>query len=153
MEQSRSAERTIAGRWPVNKEVEMPTLSKIEQYLIDLGISYQEISHNSWLIEDENKGYPKMLVSLSAPIVIISADVMPTPKENAEQLFRTLLELNATDLLHGSYAISGNDIIVIDTLEYSTLDKDEFLASIESISFVLLEHNKKLAGYIHKAEE
>ncbi len=138
---------------PANKEVEMPTLPKIEQYLIDLGISYQEISRNSWLIEDENKGYPKMLVSLSDPLVIISADVMPIPKKNAEQLFRTLLELNATDLLHGAYAISGNDIIVIDTLEQATLDKEEFLASIESISFALLEHYKKLAGYIQKAEE
>ncbi len=131
----------------------MSTLSKIEQYLIDLGISYQDISNNSWLIEDENKGYPKMVVSLSDPLVIISADVMPVPKENAERLFRMLLELNATDLLHGAYAISGDDVIVIDTLEYATLDKEEFLASIESISFALLEHYKKLADYIHKAEE
>jgi hypothetical protein len=128
-------------------------LPKIEQYLIDLGISYQEISKNAWLIEDENKGYPKMMVSLSDPIVIISADVMPVPKENAETLFRMLLELNATDLLHGAYAISGNDIIVIDTLEHASLDKDEFLASIESISFALLEHYKKLASYIHTTEE
>jgi len=131
----------------------MSSLPKIEQYLIDLGISYQEISKNAWLIEDENKGYPKMMVSLSDPIVIISADVMPVPKENAETLFRMLLELNATDLLHGAYAISGNDIIVIDTLEQSSLDKDEFLASIESISFALLEHYKKLASYIHTTEE
>ncbi len=131
----------------------MSSLPKIEQYLIDLGISYQEISKNAWLIEDENKGYPKMMVSLSDPIVIISADVMPVPKENAETLFRMLLELNATDLLHGAYAISGNDIIVIDTLEQATLDKDEFLASIESISFALLEHYKKLASYIHTTEE
>ncbi len=131
----------------------MSSLPKIEQYLIDLGISYQEISKNAWLIEDENKGYPKMIVSLSDPLVIISADVMPVPKENAETLFRMLLELNATDLLHGAYAISGNDIIVIDTLEQASLDKDEFLASIESISFALLEHYKKLASYIHTTEE
>ncbi len=131
----------------------MPALPKVEQFLIDLGISYQEISNNSWLIEDENKGYPKMIVSLSDPLVIISADVMPVPKGNAEALFRMLLELNATDLLHGAYAISGSDIIVIDTLEHATLDKEEFLASIESISFALLEHYKKLANYIHKAEE
>jgi len=131
----------------------MSSLPKIEQYLIDLGISYQEISKNAWLIEDENKGYPKMMVSLSDPVVIISADVMPVPKENAETLFRMLLELNATDLLHGAYAISGNDIIVIDTLEHASLDKDEFLASIESISFALLEHYKKLASYIHTTEE
>ncbi|MHB0855841.1 MAG: type III secretion system chaperone family protein [Rectinema subterraneum] len=131
----------------------MSSLPKIEQYLIDLGISYQEISKNAWLIEDENKGYPKMMVSLSDPVVIISADVMPVPKENAETLFRMLLELNATDLLHGAYAITGNDIIVIDTLEHASLDKDEFLASIESISFALLEHYKKLASYIHTTEE
>ncbi len=131
----------------------MSTSPKIEKYLIDLGISYQEMSDNSWLIEDENKGYPKMIVSFSDPLVVISADVMPVPTKNAEPLFRMLLELNATDLLHGAYAISGNDIIVIDTLEYATLDKDEFLASIESISFALLEHYKKFASYIHKVEE
>ncbi len=131
----------------------MPASPKIEKYLIDLGISYQEMPNNSWLIEDENKGYPKMIVSLSDPLVIISADVMPVPKKNAEAFFRMLLELNATDLLHGAYAISGNDIIVIDTLEHATLDKEEFLASIESISFALLEHYKKFASYIHKAED
>jgi len=131
----------------------MSALTRIESYLIDLGIEYQELSNSSWLIEDESKGYPKMIVSLSDPLVIISANVMPIPKENAESLFRTLLELNATDLLHGAYAISGDQIIVIDTLEYNTLDKEEFLASIESISFALLEHYKKLASYIHKVEE
>jgi len=94
-----------------------------------------------------------MVVTLSEPLVVISANVMPVPKENAEQLFRTLLELNATDLIHGAYAISGNDVIIIDTLEYETLDQDELLASIESISFALLEHYKKLANYIHTAEE
>ena len=131
----------------------MSALTRIESYLIDLGIEYQELSNNSWLIEDESKGYPKMVVSLSDPLVIISANVMPVPKEKAEELFRTLLELNATDLLHGAYAISGDQIIVIDTLEYDTLDKEEFLASIESISFALLEHYKKLANYIYKVEE
>jgi len=131
----------------------MSALTRIESYLIDLGIEYQELSNSSWLIEDESKGYPRMIVSLSDPLVIISANVMPIPKENAESLFRTLLELNATDLLHGAYAISGDQIIVIDTLEYNTLDKEEFLASIESISFALLEHYKKLANYIHKVEE
>lgn len=131
----------------------MTALPKIEQYLIDLGISYQELSEDSWLIEDETKGYPKMIVNVSDPLVIISADVMPVPMQDTEKLFRTLLELNATDLLHGAYAISGNDIIVIDTLEYATLDKEEFLASIESISFALLEHYKKLSGYVHTTEE
>ncbi len=131
----------------------MSTLPKVEQYLIDLGISYQEISKDAWLIEDENKGYPKMMISVSEPLVIISADVMPVPKKNAEPLFRTLLELNATDLLHGAYAISGSDIVVIDTLEHASMDKEEFLASIESISFALLEHYKKLTDYIRATEE
>jgi len=131
----------------------MPELSKIERFLIDLAIDYQELPDGSFLIEDDTKGYPKMVVTLSEPLVVISANVMPVPKENAEQLFRTLLELNATDLIHGAYAISGNDVIIIDTLEYETLDQNELLASIESISFALLEHYKKLANYIHTAEE
>jgi hypothetical protein len=130
----------------------MNTLSKIEEYLIDLGISYQEISKGAWLVEDEAKGLPNMVVSHADPVVVIRAVVMPLPARNREELFATLLRLNASDFLHGAYAIDGDEIVAIDTLEYSGMDKSEFGASIEAMAFALSQHYSVLSRYAEGKE-
>lgn len=131
----------------------MHGVSKVEEYLIDLGISYQEIAKGAWLIEDEAKGLPKMVVSQSEPIVVVRADVMPVPKKNREELFAKLLHLNGSDFLHGAYALDGDEIVAVDTLEYDTLDKNEFRASIEAMAFALSQHYPVLSAYATRKEE
>ena len=131
----------------------METLSKVESYLIDLGISYQELSKGAWLIEDESKGMPKMVVSHVDPIAIVRADVLPVPGNNREELFATLLKLNGNDFLHGAYAIDGDDIVALDTLEYDTMDKNEFRASLESMAFALSQHYPLLSKFLAKKED
>ena len=44
----------------------MAGLTKIEEYLIDLGISYEEIAPSTWLIEDAGKGLPRMRYPIRA---------------------------------------------------------------------------------------
>ena len=125
----------------------MERLSKVEEYLIDLGISYQEISSGAWLVEDESKSLPKMVVSHSDPIVMIRADVMPAPRKRREELFSTLLRLNGSDFLHGAYALDGEEVVAIDTLEYETMDKSEFRASLEAMAFALGQHYPVLSKF------
>ena len=36
----------------------MPGLNKIEDYLISLGVSYEEPQSGTWLVEDPGKGLP-----------------------------------------------------------------------------------------------
>jgi hypothetical protein len=131
----------------------MQGISKVEEYLIDLGISYQELSKGAWLIEDEAKGLPKMVVSHSDPIVIVRADVMPVPEKNREKLYSTLLHLNGSDFLHGAYALDGDEIVALDTIEYETMDKNEFRASIEAMAFALSQHYTLLSQFAAKKEE
>jgi hypothetical protein len=126
----------------------MESVSKVEEYLIDLGISYQEMSKGAWLIEDMARGIPKMVVSLADPIVVIRADVMKSPQKERENFFKTLLELNATDFLHGAYALDGQEIVAIDTLEYEGMDKHEFGASLEAMAFALRQHYPILSKYL-----
>ncbi|MCE5256162.1 MAG: YbjN domain-containing protein [Spirochaetaceae bacterium] len=125
----------------------MSKMSKVEQYLIDLGISYQEISPEAWLVEDEGKSLPKMVVSQIEPVVVIRAYVMPVPSRKREELFETLLQLNSTDFLHGAYAIDGNQIVAVDTLEYENMDKNEFSASIEAMALALSQHYPLLSKF------
>ncbi len=122
-------------------------LSKVEQYLIDLGISYEEISPGAWLVEDEAKSLPKMVVSHTDPLVVIRANVMTAPKEGREALFTTLLKLNANDFIHGAYALDGEEIVAIDSLEYETLDRNELRASLEAMAFALSQHYPLLSKF------
>lgn len=125
----------------------MAGLSKIEEYLIDLGISYEEIGSTTWLVEDAPRGLPKLVVSWADPIVMVRADVMPAPPTGREAFFAELLKLNGEDLVHGAYALDGDEVVIVDTLEYATMDKPEFEASLDAIGFALAEHYPLLSRF------
>lgn len=125
----------------------MAGLSKVEEYLIDLGISYEEIGSTTWLVEDAPRGLPKLVVSWADPIVMVRANVMPAPKADREAFFAELLKLNGEDLVHGAYALDGDDVVLVDTLEYATMDKPEFEASLDAIGFALAEHYPLLSRF------
>lgn len=89
-----------------------------------------------------------MVVHHSPPVVVLRVKVMELPKNGqADKLCRRLLELNATDLLHGSYGIQGNEVVLTEALELAHLDYEEFLASYESITLSLAGHLRELATY------
>lgn len=126
------------------------TGNKIEQYLIDLKLSYQELDENLWFIDDEDQGLEGIAVVLNENLVVVSSIVMDVPEENRLDLFTKLLELNARDLLHGAYALEGEKIILIDTLEYDEMDLGEFRAALDSFSLALTQHYPLLSRYRSK---
>ncbi len=128
----------------------MNTLDKVEEFLIDLGISYQELSPTAWFLEDETKGLPSMVASHAGPVVMIRAEVMKVPETGKEELFAKLLTLNSSDLLHGAYALDGDKVVILDTLEYESMDKNEFVASLEAMGFALEEHYPVLSRFEDK---
>ncbi len=84
---------------------------------------------------------------LAPPVVVFRVVVMPLPSEGREAFFKKLLELNASDLLHGAYAIEGEDVVIVDTLEYDTMDLGEFQASLDAIGLALVQHYSVLSEY------
>jgi hypothetical protein len=127
----------------------MQGLNKIEDYLISLGVSYEEPQSGTWLVEDPSKGLPSIVVSFAEPVVILSAKAMRVPSKNREAFFLELLKLNYSGLIHGAYAVDGEDVVLMDTLEYETLDKEEFEASLDAIGFALSEHYPLLSRYMN----
>jgi hypothetical protein len=125
----------------------MAGLTKVEEYLIELGISYEEIGANTWLVEDEEKSLPKLVVSIADPVVLIRADIMTAPGKDREAFFAELLKLNGESLVHGAYALDGDEVVLVDTLEYVGLDRSELQASLEAIGFALAEHYPLLAHF------
>ncbi|GHV95437.1 hypothetical protein AGMMS50293_17570 [Spirochaetia bacterium] len=124
--------------------------NKIEQYLIDMTLTYQQIEPNIWLLDDEERRLQGVAVMLAEPLVIVRVEIMDVPRQNLLELYTKLLELNAADVLHGAYALENGKIILIGTLEYDTMDFGEFRATLDSFSLALTQHYPILSKYREK---
>ena len=124
--------------------------NKIEQYLIDLKYSYREVKPNLWLLDDSQHDLEGIAVMYADPLVIIEVQVMKAPRQKREEFFTKLLELNAGDMIHGAYGLEGEKVVIIDTLEYGTMDFAEFRACLDAISLALTQHYPILSVYREK---
>ncbi|HON88239.1 MAG TPA: hypothetical protein P5519_08020 [Spirochaetia bacterium] len=118
----------------------MADINTIETFLIDNNIGFKELDPTTLYIEDAANSIPGLFIAVNDPIVVVKARVMTLPNAPNIQFFKKLLELNAKDLPHGAYGLDGDDVVLVDTLELNTLDKEELMASIDSISFALVNH-------------
>ncbi len=128
----------------------MISKDKLEGYMIKLSLNFEEISENTWLINDLDKGLENVVVLANDSVVVIRVKVMEAPEVNREAFFGKLLKLNATDMVHGAYALEEDNVIIIDSLVSETLDLEEFQASIDAIGFALSQHYAVLSKYRKK---
>ena len=128
----------------------MITSEKIESYLTKLSLSYESVDSNTWLINDEERGLENVVVVSSDPVVLVRVKVMDVPSDKRCELFEQLLRLNASDIIHGAYALEENSVILIDTLEGDTMDIEELQASLDAIGLALVQHYKLLSAYRKK---
>ena len=130
----------------------MVTRDDIESCLDRLGaegVSYAELEPGLWLVKPGGALDLDLVVHYSPPVVLLRVKVMTCPSENdrCADLNRRLLELNATDLLHGSYGIEQDSIVLTEALELSHLDYEEFQSTYESMTLALASHMRELAAY------
>jgi len=121
--------------------------NKVEQYLIDLKYNYQEVKPNFWLLDDAEHDLEGMVIMYTDPLVIFRVQVMNIPESNKLEFFKKLLELNASDMLHGAYGLEGEKVVITNSLEYETMDYGEFQATLDAISLALNQHYPVLSVY------
>jgi hypothetical protein len=131
----------------------MVTKEDIERFLdrlsADQGVSYSEIEAGLYLVKPSGELDFGVVVHFSPPVVVMRVKVMalPTDKQSLATLSRRLLELNATDLVHGAYGIEQESIVMTEALELAHLDYEEFLAAYESITVALASHLRELGSF------
>jgi len=126
----------------------MVTREDVEGYLLRMELPFQELEEGLWVLGDDKEVAP-LFVNFAPPLLIVRVEVMDAPddEELRNGLFRELLELNATDLVHGAYGLDENEVVVTDTLQLADLDFSEIQASLESILLALRGHYETLARY------
>ncbi|MCL2186925.1 MAG: YbjN domain-containing protein [Treponema sp.] len=127
--------------------------NKIEQYLIDMRLSYQQVNEKLWLLDDEERTLQGIAIMLTEPLVTIRAEIFNVPQNNLLELYTKLLEINANDVIHGAFALDSdsNKIILINTLNYNSMDYEDFRTALEAFSLALTEHYPILSKYREKA--
>ncbi len=128
----------------------MITREDIQSFLDRLAggtLSTSEIEPNLWVARTTEDA--EVVVHYAPPVVILRVRVMELPASEPRrgELYRQLLEYNARELVHGSYGVEGDHVVLTDTLELEDLDYSEFEASFDSITLALASHLGALATY------
>lgn len=134
----------------------MTTREDIESYLIRMDVDFEEVEESMWVIRAAEGATP-VVVDYSPPVVVLRLKVMDLPPEADDTrlapFYRRLLELNAGDILHGSYGIEAQEVILSDALELEDLDFSELRSSYESMVLAASGHLPELAGLVPVAQE
>ncbi len=120
------------------------THEDVENYLIKLGRKYEAQGH-TFLIHS-GADLPVIAARVVPPIVAVNVAIGDVPKDDAKQLrlFRRLLQLNATDLMHASYGLEDGHVILSAALALENLDDNELEATLSDIDVALVGHTSEL---------
>jgi hypothetical protein len=127
----------------------MKSKEEIESYLIQLGLPHEEIADGMWMTgrpEDSER----IVVKYQPPVLVCRVHVMDLPdkeKASREELFQTLLSLNASEMMHGAYGLEGGKVVISDALQLENLDFNEFQATIDDITLAVADHYTRLAKF------
>ena len=130
----------------------MVTREDIEDWLERIGpegAQVREVETGLWVVRPGGSLDLDVVVHYSPPVVVLRVKVMGIPSDNGRcaTLNRRLLELNASDLIHGSYGITQDDIVLTEALELAHLDYEEFLSAYESMTLALASHLREFSTY------
>ncbi|MEE8250293.1 MAG: hypothetical protein V3R24_01000 [Gemmatimonadales bacterium] len=111
------------------------------------GADYREVDEGIWVVSAGDSA--EVVVNYEPPVLVLRVNVIEVPdaKESRVSLMTKLLELNATDLVHGSYGLEGKHIVLTDALQLENLDFNEFQASFDSMTLALASHMPALAKH------
>ncbi|HWB74050.1 MAG TPA: hypothetical protein VG755_03825 [Nannocystaceae bacterium] len=128
----------------------MASNDELDSYLIKMGLPYEQVGEGTWVINpDSSMRRAPIGVTIEEPIVLFSIPMfeLGTDVPERERLFRTLLELNS-ELLHSSYALQGDQVVLSGAQQLENLDFNEFQAMVDDMCIALDNHLERIAPWI-----
>jgi hypothetical protein len=118
----------------------------LESLLTRLNRHYERVNEGTFLVRIA-ANQPPAALRLAPPLLVAQVEIGPVPEQSRDghsKLFRTLLELNATDLVHAAYALEGRTIVLAAALETESLDINELEAVLADVDLALANHIARL---------
>lgn len=116
------------------------TAEDVENYLLQLDRRFE--NDKGTYVIGGGAERPPIAIRVAPPIVAVRVEIGDVPKEAAHQteLFRKLLEYNASDLMHVSYGIDHDSIVLSAALPLDNLDLNEIEAVLSDVDLALARH-------------
>ncbi|MEX2569700.1 MAG: CesT family type III secretion system chaperone [Gemmatimonadota bacterium] len=124
----------------------MVTREDVESFLLRIEENVEEVEPGMWVLGSDAG---RFVLHYSPPLLVLRVKILDVPEDNSRciELFRRLLELNASDLVHGAYAIEEGDVILTDTLELEHLDFNALQSAVDSMQIALASHLESLSPF------
>jgi hypothetical protein len=125
---------------------ENDSVDGLEAQLLRLDRAFERLDDGTVLVRLA-PNQPPAALRVSGPLLVVQVEIgaVPTDVGLHAPLFRKLLELNATDLVHAAYGLSGADIVLLASLELGSLDLNELEATLADFDLALANH----VGVLH----
>jgi hypothetical protein len=110
-------------------------------------VESEEVEPGLWRVKTQSGA--EVVINYAPPVALLRVRVMEVPQsgERRGELYRQLLQLNVRDMIHGSYGLEGDHVVLSDALELTDLDYSEFEASFDSLTLAIASHLSALAAY------
>lgn len=127
----------------------MRTREDIEAYLDRSSYPHKEIADATWLVNDPSGMRETVVLRVTDELALFRVRVMDAPKaDESPNLYAALLELNATDMVHGAYGVSDGKVLLVASLRLENLDYNEFVGTLDDFGVALAKHRERLVGLV-----
>lgn len=120
----------------------LKTDEDLEGLLTKLERHFERIANGTFLVAVGSNLAPVAL-RIATPVLVAQVAIGESPKDDPAReatVFRKLLQLNASDLLHASYALEDGRIVLIAALELENLDHNELEAVLADMGMAQSKH-------------
>jgi hypothetical protein len=124
----------------------------LEAYLNRLERRFERLEDGTYLVALATN-QPPVAMRLAPPVLVMQVTIGEGPAGNAAleaPVFRRLLELNSSDLVHAAYGLDGSNIVLSAALEMDNLDLNELEAVLADLGMALSEHVPALREMVQK---
>lgn len=113
----------------------------LEAQLGRLGRHQERLADGTFLVSI-GPTHPPVALRLVPPVLLVQVTVGPAPIDEADAapVYKQLLELNASALVHSAYGLERDLIVLSSALELESLDLNELEAVLADMDVALSEH-------------
>ncbi len=130
----------------------MRSLKDVEAYLGRLNRQFSPVDTEpgTFLIRSGEK-FPPIALRVDPPLVVLRIHIGDAPKKDNVELYRKLLQFNARSLVHASYGLEDERIVLSAALELENLDFNELQATLDELDLALAQQVPELAELSKKS--
>jgi hypothetical protein len=129
----------------------MRTAKDVEAYLTRLNRDFHEVEGEPGTYIIPTSGGTQIALRVDPPLVVARVHIGDVRNGDVDlALFKRLLQLNARGLVHSSYGVDDNRIVLSAALELENLDFNELEATLDEIDIALAQQLPELAGLSKK---